>query len=681
MARPVILSNGSLAVALDNFGQVREFYFPYVGTENHVSQRISAWKIGLFVDNRISWLDDGSWNFMHNGRSTPCYFAENGTPRLIGKTVAQNAALGLAIDIDDFVDAETNVFSRNFHVINLQNRTRSVKLFAHQAFRIGEADDGHDTAQLIPEELIFGDKSLFSVSQKSTWRGSGAICHYKGARVFMVDGHNLQTGGGFDSFAIGNYGEFDNAAGQYTAFHDGSWRDAENGQLSRNPAERIATDSILEFDFNLGASDSARAHCTVAAGATFDETAADLAKFRADTTESRLAMTNQYWRDWLRPAVTFVNAKLPEDFRETFLESLLIAKTHISRNGAVIAALDTSMLATTRDAYVDCWPRDAANILRPFLQIGFYDELEAFFNFARRAITSQGFFWQMYRADGGVGPSSHAYVPDGHGGFLLPIQTDETAAVLKLLAETLQKALNSPKVFARFRAFYDDLAVKMADFLCDYVDESGLPKPSYELWEVRLETTLFTTGTTIAALAKIADFANKINDQAHAQKWAATAMKMKNAAERKFWNAERNYFDRGFYVDGRADETMDIASLRGAELARLTKTDAAYRTFRERFGVNDKQPRAPRFEGDDYHGFENPWPIASFWLAESPSASPSFAVSVLNFAKKQIAQHNVLSEQLNHSSGQPIDPAPLAWSHGEFMTAIIKTFAKTGKTN
>lgn len=671
MARPVILSNGSLTVALDNFGQVRDFYFPYAGTENHVSQRISAWKIGIFVDNQINWIDNGDWDFTHRGQETPRYFTENGVPHPIGQTFAKNKTINIAISIEDFVDNKLNVFSRNFHVINLGGDSRQVKLFAYQVFRIGEANDGHDTAQIIPEKLIFGDKDLFGVSLKPALRGGGMICHYKGARVFMVDGQNLQTGKSFDSFAIGNYGKFNNEV-----FRDGSWRDAEDGQLSRNPAERIATDSILEFDFNLGANESARAHYTVAAGTTFEETATTLAKFRISTNDARLTATNQYWHDWSQPAVTFVNAKLPEGFRTTFLESLLIAKTHISRIGTVVASLDTEMLATTRDAYVDCWPRDAANVLWPFLAIGLYDELESFFNFASRALTPQGFFWQMYRADGGVGPSSHAYILYDHDDFLLPIQTDETAAVLNLLAQTLRKTSNSPKAFAQFRKFYDNLAVKMANFLCDYVDESGLPKPSYELWEVKLETTLFTTGMTIAALTGIAAYANKISDHQNGKKWSAAAFKMKAALEQKFWNINRNYFYRGFYVNGQPDDTIDIASLRGAELAGLGKTDIAYQSFCDRFGVNDKQPRAPRFEGDDYHGFENPWPIASFWLAESPSASPSFVMSALNFAKDQIKNYNVLSEQLNRNSGQPIDPAPLVWSHGELMTAILKVFAK-----
>ena len=36
MARSMVLGNGNTMVCLDQFGQVRDFYFPYVGQDNHI---------------------------------------------------------------------------------------------------------------------------------------------------------------------------------------------------------------------------------------------------------------------------------------------------------------------------------------------------------------------------------------------------------------------------------------------------------------------------------------------------------------------------------------------------------------------------------------------------------------------------------------------------------------------
>ena len=59
MARSLTLGNGSMLVCLDRFGFVRDFYFPYVGLENHVSG--NKHRIGIMVNGNFSWLDDGSW--------------------------------------------------------------------------------------------------------------------------------------------------------------------------------------------------------------------------------------------------------------------------------------------------------------------------------------------------------------------------------------------------------------------------------------------------------------------------------------------------------------------------------------------------------------------------------------------------------------------------------------------
>ena len=61
MARSMVLGNGNTAVCLDKFGQVRDFYFPYVGQENHVGPN-QMHKIGVFVDGKMHWIDNGEWH-------------------------------------------------------------------------------------------------------------------------------------------------------------------------------------------------------------------------------------------------------------------------------------------------------------------------------------------------------------------------------------------------------------------------------------------------------------------------------------------------------------------------------------------------------------------------------------------------------------------------------------------
>ncbi|MDA1079440.1 MAG: hypothetical protein O2840_01990, partial [bacterium] len=59
MARALTLGNGTFVVCLDNHGFVRDMYYPYVGLENQVLGE--KHRIGIWVDDRFSWLDDGGW--------------------------------------------------------------------------------------------------------------------------------------------------------------------------------------------------------------------------------------------------------------------------------------------------------------------------------------------------------------------------------------------------------------------------------------------------------------------------------------------------------------------------------------------------------------------------------------------------------------------------------------------
>src|ERR1700742_3427767 len=102
MGRLVVLSNGQLFVGLNEQGLVHDFYYPYVGLENLTNARILHHKIGVWVDNTFSWVDDGSWEISVN-------FRENA---LISKISMINNSLQLELLSEDFVDSEFNVFCR-----------------------------------------------------------------------------------------------------------------------------------------------------------------------------------------------------------------------------------------------------------------------------------------------------------------------------------------------------------------------------------------------------------------------------------------------------------------------------------------------------------------------------------------------------------------------------------------
>jgi glucoamylase len=59
MTRYIALGNGSLLVNIDQKLQVRDFFYPHVGEENHLLKH--SHKIGIFTDKKISWVNGKGW--------------------------------------------------------------------------------------------------------------------------------------------------------------------------------------------------------------------------------------------------------------------------------------------------------------------------------------------------------------------------------------------------------------------------------------------------------------------------------------------------------------------------------------------------------------------------------------------------------------------------------------------
>ncbi|HEY5695853.1 MAG TPA: glycoside hydrolase family 15 protein, partial [Candidatus Saccharimonadales bacterium] len=455
MARPIVLSNGEMHIGINKFGLVHDLYFPYVGLENHAAGKSLRNRVGVWAEGVISWLDDpGAWEF------TFSYYQQ----ALIGHTVARNTKLGVLLEFDDVVDAHMSAFMRNVHVVNMRGQERDIRLFMHQAFDIGDARSNTDTAQYLPD--------------------STGILHYRGRRAFIVSG-TTSDGTPFDQYTVGLFG---------IEGREGTYRDADDGELSFCNVEHGRVDSTLRFKLTIGPHSSQRVHYWIAAGTSSREALYVDTQIKREGVSKRLHATAEWWREWLKPAL-HASEKLAPEYRENFIRSTMIIKSQTDKRGAVIASTDTTVLNYSRDAYAYCWPRDGAYVLWPLIRMGYVDEPYRFFEFCRRGLQPDGYLMHKYRADGALGSSWHPYVHEG-GMVAPPIQEDETALVLFVFAQFYQMHA-TPRLL---NEFYHTMVMPMANFLASYVDKStGLPKPSYDIWEEVFETTTYTTSLVCAA--------------------------------------------------------------------------------------------------------------------------------------------------------------------------------------
>lgn len=641
MGRPVVLSNGSLFVGLNEDGLVHDFYFPYVGLENLTTARSMQHKIGVWVDGDFRWTDDGTWDI------TVDFEPE----ALISDIYMKSTELNVTLKFVDFVDQEINAFIRKIELINHADRKRDIRLFMHQVFQISRSGRA-DTAMYVPDDHYLLD--------------------YKGRCCLLTAGH-VQGNGDFDQFAVGNYG---------IEGKSGTFKDAEDGELSGNLVEHGGVDSVLRFQKHVSPGGSFKVDYWVAAGTSQSEVQLVHTKIKYHSVDDRLSEVRKTYKKWLEPAVSKIS-HINEPHRTALLKSLLIIKAHCDSHGSVLASGDSSIFNYGRDYYCYCWPRDAAYALWPLIRLGIYDEAKQFFDFARGTLHVDGYLMHKYQPDRAIGSTWH---PMLHGRVKeLAIQEDETASVLFMMGEYFEATGDRQFV----ESYYNDFIFPAASFLTGFVDDStNLPHASYDLWEERFLTTTYTVSVVIAGLEAAAKMAEAIGREEETGTWRLRASKIKESLNALYH--PDGYFRKGYLLEESGDlsynDTLDISSLYGPFMyARLPRNDerlmSTAKAVEERLLNSSPIGGVVRYEQDNYFRTKtqypgNPWIVCTMWLAQyyAHQDQNESAKELVDWALERQINSGVLSEQYDPEDGSLLSVAPLVWSHAELVNTILDIY-------
>lgn len=638
MGRPVVLGNGALTVGLNEHGLVHDFYYPYVGLDNLTTSRSVHHKIGVLVDGQFSWVDDGSWDISVNFEADA----------LVSNIRMQSDALRLELLFNDFVDNEVNVFCRKITVHNQTNNPREIRVFTHQVFQISRAGRA-DTALFVPEENY--------------------ILDYKGRCSLLIYGED-DKGQVYDQFAIGSYG---------IEGKEGTFRDAEDGELSGSAIEHGGVDSVMRFTMQLdGESHQGINYWIVAADSQF--AAEKIHKqLKSDGLERRLTAIRQSWHEWLSIGANVLHG-VDKQYLEILKKSLMLIKVHIDRRGGIIASADSSIYNFGRDYYSYVWPRDGAYALWPLIRLGYKDEAKQFFEFCRDILTPEGYLMHKYQPDRAIGSTWHPWLHNNRKE--LPIQEDETAAIVYMLGEYYEYTKDEDFV----RSLYTTFIQPAANFMSEFIDaQTGLPHPSYDLWEEKFLTSTYTTSLTYQSLLVAADFAEKFEFPDDAAKWKNIADQMlKNSPA--FYDPERQLYRKGFLLqpDGSLefDNVLDISSMYGIMMYGMHEsTDQLKNTVQKIEEILlDKTPvgGSPRYENDQYFISDpaylgNPWFVTTLWMAQYYIRTGNIDKGrhYIEWTLDHMQPSGVLSEQLEPSTGEHKSVAPLVWSHAELANTIL----------
>ncbi len=674
MPRSLVLGNGTLTATFDEHLQLRDFYYPYVGMEDHTTYG-KFHRFGFLVEGKgFSWSNDGSWVI------SPGYADSS----LVSSSMMRSEKLQLEVVSEDFVDPTKNILVRSFRLRSLDGMERKVQCFFHHDF------------------YLYGDKqkdtAFFEPHTKS-------VIHYRQHRYFLVGGttsdpvnclpseipdefHPLSRDEkhidhcGINSFSIGK--------SNYRGL-EGTWRDAEDGVLGRFPVEQGSVDSTVEIDCLVRADRGTWVYQWVCAGQKISEVH-DLQHFLLEETPEQVKQSaRNYWRGWVSSHVD-PGPGIPKEVTDLYIRSLLTIRTQVDNHGGIVAANDSDIMQFNRDTYTYVWPRDGAFVCMALTNAGQTEVVRRFMEFCARAQTKEGYLLHKYNPDGSAGSSWHPWYRGRQS--QLPIQGDETALPILALWRHFEKTQDFEFLHLR----YQDFVKAAADFLVRYTEQqTGLPLASYDPWEEHRGIFSYTTATTVAGLKAAGNISAALGHYRHADRYHQAAEKMGEAMIFHLYDEESHSFlkkikrENGVTVE--RDTTPDASLALLWQLGVIPADDprmvSTMQRLEQMLTVNTPVGGIARYTNDYYQTVTpptkdipgNPWIITTLWLAQWRIATAKSLAELerpmkaLLWAHSKASVAGLLPEQMHPLTGEPLSVSPLTWSHAVFVDTVI-TYAK-----
>ncbi len=675
MPRSLVFGNGQALATFDEHLQMRDLYFPYVGMEDQTTYG-HMHRVGVLVEGKgFSWWNDGTW------RITPRYEADT----LTGNSILENDRLGLTITALDYVHPVHNILLRHFTIRSTDGTDKKVRLFFNHDFHI-YGDKQKDTAFYEPytNSLIHYREKRYFLIGGQTDRATECHTGIRGGRYASI----LRSMEGLKTCGISSY---TTGKSDYRGL-EGTWRDAEDGELSRHPIEQGSVDSTVAIHCDVPAGKETETILWLCLGKSLEEVLTLQQKILQETPERLHRNCKNYWKSWaLKVPRGF--GTLSKESVDLYHRSLLTIRTHVDARGGIVAAADSDIMAFNRDTYTYVWPRDGSFVSLALDRAGYGEVTRNFFRFCVKLQMPDGYLLHKYNPDGSPGSSWHAWLRDGEP--QLPIQEDETA----LVVHAMWKHFQSQQDFEFLQELFEGFIKKAAQFMVDFREEgTGLPLPSYDPWEEHRGVFTYTTATVIAGLHAAAQVAHILGHHRHSQQYQTAADEMRQALLfHLFDEKEQRFLKKIKRKDGvttERDATPDASMAAVWMLDVLPPDDprvvSTMNQLAEKLAVHTPVGGMCRYPVDYYQSVTpptaevpgNPWIITTLWdaqwriaLAKTP-ADLEAARKTIEWAVRHASPSGLLPEQLHPYTGAPLSVAPLTWSHSTYVDTVLRYLDK-----
>ena len=581
-------------------------------------------------------FDDSDTRFLHENLWYIEQKYEKRTNILV--TMYENSDFGLRIYQKDFVVNDKDIWIRNYTIENICDRTLRLKTFLHTDFITADND--------IRSGMMDFENNAAVIYNKNSIVTIGADANITG----------FQFGDSFDAIRKDTlYGKDEISMTSNMGLR---W---DFGELV--PGDKVEFNLFFAFSFDMQTGRELFSDAKKNGGRKFIED------------------ERAYWKEEFKKYDKLATGN--EKIDEVYYQSILTFKLLTNKEtGAILAGVEADEKFSRCGRYGYCWPRDGIFITKAFDMCGMTEEAERFYLvWAKRAQLPNGAWQQRYYLDGKLAPS-------------WGIQVDEVASIIYGVWEHYE--------FTKKIEFIEEMwsAIKPAAlYLMNNLDEeTGLAKPSYDLWEERFGEHTYTTASVVAALRCAASMAEEMNvDLPLAKLWCETAENIIKAIEKNLWSDNERRFLRGrrtrlnwwncdtVEVDTNkmgyklqvadVDNTVDISLLGLALPFNIfdAKDDRIKKTVR---AIEDRLDGFPaggfgRYEYDSYIG-GNPWIIATLWLGIYYASIGDIekCKEKIIWAAKNATNLGFLPEQVDKFTGKPAWIMQLSWSSAMFIIAL-----------
>lgn len=462
---------------------------------------------------------------------------------------------------------------------------------------------------------------------------------------------------------------------------------AEIGSLNGKEIEMVKDGALLWRFEDVQPGNAVELTLYLAAGHSCHDAVHTLSEARAQSYDSLYQETLEYWQAYLQAAKPCPMEAEP--IRTLYERSLLVMKLMSDeQTGAVIAAPEFDETFSRCGGYSFCWGRDAAFITSAMDKAGLHELSARFYQWALTAQDESGAWQQRHYHHGKLAPS-------------WGLQLDEGASILWGMWQHYQHTGNewiiSDEVWPAIE--------KGARFLLSQLDpETGLPLPSYDLWEERVAEHTYTAAAVYGGLTAAAEIAVLRGDHTLAQSLRDGALRIKQGIEASCWNDEKHCFYRGLKLSvsrehyeraiasgasgstvqkakGYTQYVLDVDPIIDVSLLGVSMPFAVLPPEDERMAQtadrimgslwNKEVGGIKRYEDDIYAG-GNPWILTTLWLCHYrlSQGQTEEARRLLDWAIQHQTDLGLLPEQVDKVTGDTAWVVPLTWSHAMFVLAV-----------